>query len=114
MNHSTPTIRTIDLGYEQLLVFEGGFDTRVRVLYGATWLIQEGAAGDEILQRGSDVAVRSGRALIEGLQPARVQIVRRVEAGTARLAAWLQRGWRAARRQVSKVQLGAVEAAPCN
>ena len=89
MNHSTPTIRTIDLGYEQLLVFEGGPDTRVRVLHGATWLTQEGAAGDEILQRGSDVAVRSGRALIEGLQPARVQIVRRVEAGTARLAAWL-------------------------
>lgn len=114
MNHATTTIRTIDLGYEQLLVFDGGRDTRVRVLHGATWLTQEGEAGDEFLQRGSDVAVHGGRVLVQGLQPARVQIVRHVESGTARLATWLLRAWRAARRQVSKVQFGAVEAAPCN
>ena len=38
----TSHIRTIDLGDEQLMVFEGGPGERVRVLCGAAWLTQEG------------------------------------------------------------------------
>ena len=52
----TTRIRTIDLGYEQLVVFEGGPGDRVRVLFGATWLTQEGEPGDAVLRAGSRTA----------------------------------------------------------
>ena len=48
----THHIRTIDLGGQQLSVFVGRPGERVRVLFGAIWLTQEGETGDVVLRRG--------------------------------------------------------------
>lgn len=113
MKARAETIMTIDLGYEQMLVFDGGPETRVRVLYGATWLTVEGEPGDAIVQPGAEVALHGGRALIEGLAPTRVQIIERTGRGTGRRAAQrLRQAWRSFRRQVERLQFGAATAAP--
>ncbi len=75
MRTTTEKIRTIDLGYDQMMVFDGGRDGRVRVLFGATWLTQEDDAGDTFLRAGAEVALHGGRTVIEGLEPTRLQIV---------------------------------------
>jgi hypothetical protein len=70
------TSRTVDLGYEQLLVLEGRPGMKVRVLYGNLWLTEEGTAQDVFAGSGAEVALKSrGRAVIEGLGEARVQVV---------------------------------------
>ena len=102
------TIRTVDLGYEQMLVFDGGPQARVRVLYGATWLTEEGRAEDAIVGAGEEVALHGGRALIERLAPTRVQIVEPQRRGLAwRTGGWLRRAARGARQQIGRFQLGA-------
>jgi hypothetical protein len=102
------TVRTVDLGYEQMLVFDGGPQARVRVLYGATWLTEEGQAGDAIVSAGDEVALHGGRALIEGLGPTRVQIVEVERRGLAkRTGRWLRRAAHNARKQIDRLQLGA-------
>jgi hypothetical protein len=73
---SWETVRTIDLGYEQMLALRGRRGTRVRVLYGALWLTEEGEAGDRFAAGGEEVVLKSrGLALLEGLGAARVQLV---------------------------------------
>lgn len=70
------TARTVDLGYDQLLVLESRPGTKVRVLYGGLWLTEEGAAQDVFAGSGDEVALKMrGRALIEGLGVARVQVI---------------------------------------
>ena len=56
MNTPTETIRTIDLGYEQMLIFDGGRGARMRVLYGAAWLTGEGDPVDAIVGAGSETS----------------------------------------------------------
>ncbi len=109
MNNRPVTQRTIDLGYEQLFVFEGGPDTRVRVLFGGTWLTEEGAAGDAFVPAGSEVLLHShGNALIEGLGPTRVQIIDTPGQSLGHLAAHrLGRLVRSLRRLVERLHLGA-------
>jgi hypothetical protein len=105
---ATQTVRTIDLGYEQMFIFDGGPQARVRVLYGAAWLTEEGEAGDVIAGAGDEVALHGGRALMEGLGPTRVQIVETRPPGLARrAAAWLRRLALRARRALERQQLGA-------
>jgi hypothetical protein len=112
MADASETIRTIDLGYEQMWVFDGGRDARVRVLYGAAWLTEEGEPGDAIARAGDEVALHGGRAVIEAIGPARVQIVS-VRPGVLRRAGrWLQQAARRARQQAGRLQLGAVAAEP--
>jgi hypothetical protein len=68
--------RTVDLGYDQLLVLEGRRGTRVRVLYGSLWLTEEGTSQDVFAGSGDEVALKArGRAVIEGLGVARVQVI---------------------------------------
>jgi hypothetical protein len=111
MTPVTQDIRTIDLGYDQLMVLDGGRGERVRVLFGATWLTQEDEAGDAILHAGSELALQGGRTLIEALEPTRVQIVR--AAGSSRSPAQrLQALWGRAQRQVTRLQLGPVSPEP--
>ncbi len=70
------TSRTVDLGYEQLLVLEGRPGRKVRVLYGNLWLTEEGTSQDVFAGSGAELALKSrGRAVIEGLGEARVQVV---------------------------------------
>jgi hypothetical protein len=106
MRSTTDVIRTIDLGYEQMWVFDGGPQARVRVLYGATWLTGEGDGADTIVGAGSERALRPGRSLIEALVPSRVQIVERAGHGSA----LLRRAWRVVRRFVTRQQFGPVGA----
>jgi hypothetical protein len=76
MKATPETARTIDLGYEQMLVLDGGRGQQVRVIYGGAWLTEEGLPNDAILRAGEQVALRGrGKALLEGLAPSRVQIL---------------------------------------
>jgi hypothetical protein len=69
-------VRTIDLGYEQMLTFESHPGARLRVLYGAVWLTEEGMPHDTIAGSGDEVALRArGSALLESLTPSCVEIV---------------------------------------
>ena len=53
----------------------GGPGDRVRVLFGATWLTQEGEPGDAVLRAGSELPLSGGRTLVEALEPARLQVL---------------------------------------
>jgi hypothetical protein len=106
---AAPTrIRTIDLGHEQMMIFDDGRGERVRVLYGATWLTQEGDAGDAVLRPGQDQALHDGRSLIEALEPSRLQILSEPGRGRSPARALLRR----ARRWLSRMQFGPAAAEP--
>ena len=76
----TTRIRTIDLATSNWSLFEGGPGDRVRVLFGATWLTQEGEPGDAVLLAGSELPLQrrvhagrgsgAGAAASPGRQPA--------------------------------------------
>ncbi len=70
------TSRTVDLGYDQLLVLQSQPGTRVRVLYGHLWLTEEGGGQDVFAGSGAELALKArGRTVIEGLDRARVEII---------------------------------------
>jgi hypothetical protein len=76
MRDDWQTSRTVDLDYDQLMVLEDRPGTRVRVLYGQLWLTEEGRAQDLFIGSGGEVALRGrGRAVLEGLGRARVQLL---------------------------------------
>ena len=107
MRTTTETTRTIDLGHDQMMVFDGGRDGRVRVLFGATWLTQEGEPGDAVLHAGSELALSAGRTVIEALGQTRLQIVERTGV-LVQLTAFLRQAWRSVRQHVTRLQLGPV------
>lgn len=110
MKTRAEVLTTVDLGYEQLFVFDGGPHSRVRVLYGATWLTEEGQAGDSIVVAGSELVLHGGRAVAEGLVPTRLQIVDARPRSAARYAGrWLRQAARDLRQLLSRLQLGAAE-----
>lgn len=103
MDWAHTTTRTIDLGYEQLLTFVGRPGTRVRVLYGAMWLTEEGRAQDIFAGCGDEVLLRTGGlSVVEGLGAARVQVI---EPAARSLAMALARGasglWRRLRNRAA-------------
>lgn len=113
MDHGIEVIRTIDLGHEQLFVFEGSRGTRVRVLFGATWLTEEGAVADAIVGAGTEAPLRGGRTVIEALAPSRLQIIDNGRRTASALAqGWLRHAWRPLRRFVERLQLGDTAAEP--
>lgn len=106
MKTTAETARTIDLGYEQLFLFDGGPQARLRVLYGATWLTEEGEPGDVVVRAGHEVALRRGRALIEGLGPTRVQIVETQHRNVVqRVVQKLRRSAREGQRLLERLQV---------
>ncbi|MGE5337006.1 MAG: DUF2917 domain-containing protein [Gemmatimonadota bacterium] len=85
------TSRTVDLGYEQMLVLEGRPGTRVRVLFGGIWLTEQGLLDDMFVHTGEEVALQSRqRSLIEGLGATRLEVIEPV------LGGYMQRIGRAA------------------
>lgn len=106
MKQPLETIRTIQLDYDQIWVFDGGRDARLRVLHGATWLTEEGRAADAVVCAGSEVPLHQGRTLVEALGPARLELVERARPW-ASLRAALAGPLRALRRAVARLQLGA-------
>jgi hypothetical protein len=108
MRAAAETVTTIDLGYEQLFVFDGGPQARLRVLYGAAWLTEEGQSADAIVGAGGEVPLHGGRALAEALGPTRLQIVAAARGGALRRAGrWLRRTTTGLRRRLGRLQLGA-------
>jgi hypothetical protein len=113
MSWEPTTVRTIDLGYEQMLMFESHPGAKVRVLYGSIWLTEEGLPQDAIAGSGDEVALRArGAALLESLAPSRVEIVERVSHApwrrlidAARAVARAVQRWRA-RLQLAGAQPG--------
>lgn len=76
MDWGPTLVRTIDLGYEQMLLLESRPQTRVKVIYGGVWLTEEGLAQDVFAGSGDEVALKSrGLAVVEGLGYARVQVM---------------------------------------
>ncbi len=76
MDWGPMTTRTVDLGYDQLLMLQGRPGTRVRVMYGSLWLTEEGVTQDMFAACGDEVALKSrGLAVLEGLGLARVQLI---------------------------------------
>ena len=72
-----PTLtRTVDLGYEQMLLLESRPRTRIKVIYGGIWLTEENLTQDVFASSGDEVALKSrGLAVVEGLGYARVQVM---------------------------------------
>jgi hypothetical protein len=86
MDWGPMTVRTVDLGYEQMLLLESRPRTRVKVIYGGIWLTEEGLAQDVFAASGEEVALKSrGLAVVEGLGYARVQVI---ESPFGRAGAW--------------------------
>jgi Protein of unknown function (DUF2917) len=110
MRGMTETITTINLDHDQILIFDGGRDGRVRVLHGAVWLTREGDPDDAFLGAGAEAAFGGGRTLIESLVPTQVQVSEPIGRTATRQAAWLRQAWRRARRSIARLQLGATAA----
>lgn len=106
MKSTMQTMTTIDLEDAQMLALDGDRHDRVSVLYGATWLTEEGEAGDTVLRAGGEHALGHGRVLIAGLGPTRVRVAVRTERVATRLAAWLRRVLQEARWHIARLQLG--------
>lgn len=108
MKTAATRIRTIDLGYEQMMIFDDGRGERVRVLYGATWLTQEGDAEDIVLRPGAERALCDGRTLIGALEPTRLQLL----GGAVQRRSLLRTLAQRARRWARRLQLGPVAPEP--
>ncbi len=77
MSWEPQVIRTVDLGYEQLLVIEAQRGALIRVLHGGVWLTEEGLGRDIFAESGDEVRIEGeGRAVVEGLGATRVELVR--------------------------------------
>jgi hypothetical protein len=75
MNSNVTVVRTVDLGYEQLLLLESRPRTRVKVIYGGIWLTEQDRLDDVFAGSGEEVALKShGLAVIEGLGYARIEV----------------------------------------
>ncbi len=91
MDWGPTLVRTIDLGYEQMLLLESRPSTRIKVVYGGVWLTEEGRLQDVFAASGEEVALKSrGLAVVEGLGYARVQVME-TPFGWRSLAASLRR-----------------------
>lgn len=107
MARQMETIRTIQLDYDQIWVFDGGRDARVRVLHGATWLTAEGDAADAFLHAGDEWRAGAGRTVIGALAPSRLQVESPAGRRTPGAALqWLRRAGIALRQSVGRLQVG--------
>lgn len=81
------SVRTINLGHDQMLILEDPRTGRVRVLHGGVWLTEPGQPRDHFLRAGQEVPVPSGHALVQAQGPTRVE----VNLGRRRPVGWWQR-----------------------
>lgn len=111
MSWEPEIVRTVDLGYDQMMVIESQRGALIRVVHGGVWLTEEGLSRDVFAQGGDDLPVEGdGRAVVQGLGYARIELVER--RGTAALArAWFTHLLQGLRRALSmwsvRGQLGA-------
>jgi hypothetical protein len=101
MDWAPQTIRTIDLGYEQMLLIEAHPQMRMRVLYGGIWLTEENRPDDRFLLSGDEVALKSrGLTIAEALAPSRVEVV---DSDGQRAGERLRRWLAAAKAELARV-----------
>lgn len=76
MNWGPTLTRTVDLGYEQLLLLESRPATSIKVVYGGIWLTEEGRPDDVFAGDGDEITLKShGLTVVEGMGYARVQVL---------------------------------------
>ena len=76
MSWEPEIVKTVDLGYDQMMVIESHRGSVIRVVHGGVWLTEEGMARDVFAQSGEEIPLEGdGRALVQGLGYARVQFV---------------------------------------
>lgn len=107
---------TIELAAGQLLVVDRAARQRLRVLCGRLWLTRERDAADTVLHAGDEVALGSGRVVVEALAAARLQCLRAEPTAVAArtrpaLARVAQRVRAHLATAVARLQLGP---APCH
>jgi hypothetical protein len=69
------SLRTVDLGHEQMLVIDDRPGTRVDVLLGGVWLTEERCWQDRFASAGEWLRVEShGRTVVEAIGPTRVAL----------------------------------------
>lgn len=116
MSWEPQVIRTVDLGYEQLLVIEAQRGAVIRVLHGGVWLTEEGLGRDIFAESGDQVLIEGdGRAVVEGLGATRVELVRStgsIAAAGQRFKLYFNRAARALRSLRTRDQLGRTCAEP--
>src|SRR5882724_8734451 len=67
--------RTVNLGHDQLLVFEDAARTHVRVIFGGVWLTHDDDRRDYLASAGDELMVDSkGRAILGALMATRLEI----------------------------------------
>lgn len=107
-------VRTVDLGYEQMLMIESHPRQRIKVIYGGVWLTEEGVLQDAWLANGDEVALKSrGMALLEGLGAARILLLeepRRPGRIARALSSLFGRTLQSARTLRTRLHLGVREA----
>lgn len=82
MSWEPQIFRTVDLGYDQMLVIESQRGAVIRVVHGGVWLTEEGLSRDVFAQGGDELPIEGdGRALVQGLGYARVQFVESIRPG---------------------------------
>jgi hypothetical protein len=87
MSWEPQIVRTVDLGYDQMLVIESQRGALIRVVHGGVWLTEEGLGRDVFAQGGDELPIEGdGRTVVQGMGFARVQFV-----DPARPAALLQK-----------------------
>jgi hypothetical protein len=85
---SHPSIRTVALDHQHLLVITRRPGACIKVLSGRVWMTEEGQTGDQFAVAGEELRVAShGRVVVEGLGCARVRLVEPVRGWAVRLAA---------------------------
>lgn len=106
MRNAMQTVTTINLEPAQLLVLESGRRGRVRVLYGAAWLTEEGDTDDTVLCAGGEHILSGARTFIEGLGASRLQIETAPASPARRFAGWLRSKVHDAQAVVARLQMG--------
>ena len=88
-----PSVRTIDLDRDQLMVFSDPAGTCIEVLFGGLWLTEERCAQDRIASAGQALRLQSnGRAVAESLGPTRLRVSTPARLGRVLYSAWQR--WR--------------------
>jgi len=76
MSWEPQIVRTVDLGYDQMLVIESQRGALIRVVHGGVWLTEEGLGRDVFAQGGDELPIESdGRTVVQGMGFARIQFV---------------------------------------
>ena len=107
MHADIPRIRTLELDHDQLVAFDAAPGERVRLMFGAAWLTQEGEPGDSFLRPGDELTLRGGRVLVGALGQTRLHRL-----ADARPAAARHRLAHGLRRWVTRLQLGPTQPEP--